>query len=68
MAIREKIKNWRLQRNWTCEETGDRVGIKGSHISMLETGARDFTKNTIQKYLAADPEYFEASDFFEAAQ
>lgn len=51
--VGEAIKNARLKQNLTQEELGERVGIKKSQISKLESGKCIITLPTMSKVFKA---------------
>jgi transcriptional regulator with XRE-family HTH domain len=61
----KKIKQWRHVRGWTAEQAAAHLGISQSLVSMLETGKREFTRDTMQRYIAAGAVV--PDDFFQGA-
>jgi transcriptional regulator with XRE-family HTH domain len=42
------IRQWRDYRNLTLEQLAARLEMTASHLSMLETGKRGYTQNTLE--------------------
>ena len=51
--VGEAIKNARLKQNLTQEELGERIGVKRSQISKLESGKCSITLSTMGKVFRA---------------
>lgn len=52
------IREWRKHRHLTLEQLAARLDMTASHLSMLETGKRGYTQETLERIaeaLATDP-------------
>lgn len=49
-APKNRLRELREKTGWTVEDVGGFIGIDKSHVSLLETGKRRLTEETIEKF------------------
>ena len=69
MSVGENIKTLRLERGWTQEELGDRLGVKKAAVQKYESGqVQNLKQTTIRKLCEIfdkNPSYFIFDDLEE---
>lgn len=50
---RQFIREWRLHRQMTVKELGDKAGLSGSMVAQLERGSSGYTKRSLEAIAAA---------------
>lgn len=62
MSVGENIKKLRLERGWTQEELGDRLGVKKAAVQKYESGQvqnlKQATIRNLCEVFEKDPSYF----------